>query len=611
MSPGLAKGLSRFLEESSFVRHYLWKYKGWVAVGLTSLLIVDLLEVLPPILLKHVVDVTLERGPTHLLAKMALVYFGISLIQGGCRYAWRMYLIRSSILAGRDLREKYAQHLFGLSVSFFNRRRMGDLMSLAIQDVEAVRVAIGSGLLVFADALFYLLTVPVAMYLLSPRLTLLVCLPMPIIPFIVLRNEKKIHSRFEKVQECFGKISAITQENLNGIRVVKAFAKEDTQIQRIREAGNEYAELNLSLSRIQSSLGPSMDFVMSLGLVILLWIGGDSMIGGNQAGPVITLGTFVAFQRYIQKMVWPMSALGMAINYYQRSVSSSKRLKEVFSVSPEVSNAARPILPKQSRGHIEFKNLSFRFPGNAAPILKNVSFVVEPGERVAFVGGIGSGKSAILSLIPRLYQVDQNMIWIDGVDINDWPIEELRRQVGYVSQDIFLFRDTILENVAFGLHGWNDMTEPLLSVESAAHVASVHHEVVNLPSGYKTRLGERGANFSGGQRQRLTIARAVAKQPSILVLDDALSAVDVQTEEKILSSLLKRPGKNTEVIAAHRISTVKDADRIFVIQSGQIVQSGSHSQLIACRSGEYHKFYEQQQLKEDLDQYRNEFNKFN
>lgn len=601
MFKGSSRRLSRFLEDSSFIRHYLWKYRRWVGLGLLALIIVDLLEVLPPLYLKQVVDIVVERRPMFLLFGVACAYLGTSLVQGLCRYGWRMYLIRASIFAGRDLRGKYAHHLFGLSMSFFERKRMGNLMSLATSDVEAVRFGIGTGLLIFADALFYLMSIPVAMFLLSPRLTFFACLPLPLIPLIVIKTEKGVHERFEQVQECFGKIAAITQENLNAIRVVKAFAREDTQIRRIRELGEEYIRLNLSLARLQSAIGPGMDFCMSIGMVILLFLGGGSMIQNPKGA--ITLGTFVAFQRYLQKMAWPMAALGMAINYYQRSVSSANRLKEIFAISSDVPESGHTICPTRKEGRVEFRKLSFCFPGSQHQVLSNINLIVEAGERVAFVGAIGAGKSAVLSLLPRLYPISRKMLWIDGVDVNDWPIEKLRRQVGYVSQEVFLFSETVMENIAFGLHEWTERGDRGTSIEEASHLASVHEEITGFTAAYETRLGERGINLSGGQKQRLTIARALAKQPSILVLDDALSSVDIQTEEKILQGLRSRPGRNTELIAAHRISTIKEADRIVVLQGGNIVQVGTHAQLMNVRSGNYYKFFEYEQLKEDLESY--------
>ncbi|MEK6579789.1 MAG: ABC transporter ATP-binding protein, partial [Bdellovibrionota bacterium] len=322
------------------------------------------------------------------------------------------------------------------------------------------------------------------------------------------------------------------------------------------------------------------------------------------------LGTFVAFQRYIQKMVSPMASLGMAVNFFQRATTSTQRLKNIFSIGTDVPESNHPVLPEKfsarggrTIGRVEFKNLSFRFPGAEKIVLSNISLTIEPGERVAFMGAIGGGKSALLSLLPRLYPVEREMLFIDGIDVNDWPIGELRKQVGYVSQDVLLFSETVTENVALGLVGWTAERDQIELIEQATRGAAVHEDVLSLASSYQTRIGERGVNLSGGQKQRLTIARALAKEPPILVLDDALSSVDVQTEEKILQGLRSRPGRNTEIIAAHRISTIKDADRIIVLEGGVIRQSGSHQELLKDRRGAYVRYYTQQQLKEELDQY--------
>jgi ATP-binding cassette subfamily B protein len=322
-----------------------------------------------------------------------------------------------------------------------------------------------------------------------------------------------------------------------------------------------------------------------------------------------------------------MAAVGMALSYYQRSISSSKRLKEIFSQTTDVPSPSLPFGPlassnTQIKGQVEFRNLTFAFPGTTETVLRGITLRVEAGERIAIVGSIGAGKSALLSLLPRLYPIQRGMLWIDDVDINDWPLELLRRHVGYVSQDLFLFNESILENVAFGLHEWVESGGPCAKphekphdrIEEAARIACVHEEISELENAYKTDLGERGINLSGGQKQRLTIARALAKQPSILVLDDALSSVDVQTEDKIMHALKSRPGRNTEFIAAHRLSTVRDADRILVIKNGSIIEEGNHSKLIKNIYGEYSKFYEQQQirekleedLEEDLENYENE-----
>ena len=591
------------MENSSLLRQYMKDYRRPICLGLFALVLVDILEVFPPLFLKGAVDAVSEHKTRRQLLYFALAYLSTAFLQGVCRYGWRIYIVNTSLSAGRDLRKGFVDHLFGLSASFFDRNKIGDLMSLAISDVDAVRMALGAGLLTFADSLFYLMTVPIAMYLLSPKLMLLAFLPLPVIPWLVSRNERQVHERFERVQSSFGRIASMAQECLGGVRILKGFAKEDAQLRRFRKAGEDHIHLSLRLARVQSSFGPTLDFTMSLGLVLLLMVGGKSVITG-----AVSLGTFVAFQRYIQKMVWPMAAFGLAISYYQRAVASSGRLKKIFSTQSEVPDSpgpqslASPLGSK--RGRVELKNLNFRHQGDSMEGggLFQVSLTIEAGMRVAFVGSIGSGKSTLLSLIPRLYPVARGMLFVDGVDVNDWPLEDLRRQVGYVSQDLFLFSESVLENIAFGLTSAVTGSALAAEVERSAHSAAVHDDVLGLVNGYQTRLGERGVNVSGGQKQRLTLARAILKNPSILILDDALSSVDVQTEKKILEGLKQRSERNTELIAAHRISTIQEADLIVVLDQGQIRQQGTHRTLIR-EEGIYRRFFEQQRLKEELENY--------
>jgi ATP-binding cassette subfamily B protein len=598
----------RFLKDSAYIRHYVWKYRGYVAVGLFALVMTDILEIAPPWLLKIAVDIATGDRPLSLLKWAVIGYVATSILQALGRYGWRMYLVRASMFSGRDIRKSFSEHLFGLSQSFFDRRPIGDLMSLATSDVEAVRMMLGVGLLTLADSIFYFMTVPVAMYLLSPKLTLIAFLPLPIIPWLVMRNERAIHQRYGDVQEQFSQISAMTQESLNGIRVLKAFAQEGPQTHRFKKECDKFLNLNLRLARVQSSFGPTLDFTMSLGMVLLLYIGGHELIYHGDAAGALTLGTFVAFQRYIQKMVWPMAALGMALSTYQRSVTSSNRLEEVFESKTDVAQAKDAQVPVgffptgwKTEGRIELKNLSFQFPGAEKTVLQNLNLTIEPGQRVAFVGTIGSGKSALLSLLPRLYPVSEGMLFIDGIDVNRWDLKELRKQVGYVSQDVFLFSESVLENLAYSLNGLSaDATQ---KIEEQTRLACVHGDILGLVDGYQTRVGERGVNLSGGQKQRLTIARAIVKQPSILVLDDALSSVDVQTEEKILQGLRSRPGRNTELISAHRISTIQDSDLIVVLERGKIIQQGNHDQLFQDRNGLYRLFVDQQHLKDELESY--------
>jgi len=577
-----------------------------VGAGLLALVTVDLLELLPPLYLKSAVDVTLAQGPNRQLAYLAIAYFVTALAQGACRYAWRVYLIRASRLSGADLRSRFAGHLFRMPASFFDRNRIGDLMSLGTSDTESVGQAIGPGLLTFADAVFYIMTVPVAMYWLSPQLTLIALIPLPLIPWFVMRNEREIHERYKKSQEQFSRISAMAQESLNGVRVIKAFACEDVQTSKLRAAGDELIRLNLRLARVEASFGPVLDFAMSLGLVLLLFVGGRYAIEG-----AVTLGTFVAFQRYIQKMVWPMTAIGMSLAMYQRAVASSERLKEVLrqetdvpdTVSPEFPIGHVPGGPWKTAGKIEIRGLNFTFPKAKTPALLDVRLVVEPGARVAFVGSIGSGKSALLSAIPRVYPCDAGQVFIDGIDINRWSLAELRAQIGYVSQEVFLFSESVSANVGFGYRHLAQEALPHPLVEKFSLNAAVHEDVLRLEKGYATRVGERGVSLSGGQKQRISVARALLREPSILILDDAFSSVDVQTEDSILRGLRARAGRNTELLAAHRISTVRDSDHIVVMERGKIAEQGTHGQLLAKHGGIYWRFNEQQRLQADLESY--------
>lgn len=585
-----------------YLKEYFWKYRKLMFLGILAIIVVDILDVIPPLLMKEAVDIATQstgasdagqgRWFTTLL-EVSIAYLVVGFGQAFARYAWRMYLIRGSQMAGRDIRQRFVGHLFGLGSSFFDRRKIGELMSLHSSDVDAVRMALGPGLVVFADALCYLLTIPVAMLILSPKLALISFIPLPIIPWLVWRNEKLVAKRFGTTQGSFANISAFAQENLNGIRVIKAFSREDAQRSQLEKMSLQHKDLALKLARVQTSFGPLMDFTMSLGMVLLLWLGGNLVLDAQ-----ISLGVFVAFQRYIQKMVWPMAALGIAFSFYQKGLASSMRVKEVLDTQTDLPEALTPHVATV-KGEIEFRNLTFTFPKAKTPALKNINLKIKAGERIAFLGTIGSGKSALLGLLVRMYPVERGMVFVDGVDILDWSLESLREGVGFVGQDGFLFSDSVTENVALGLK-----TEaPLSQIEEVANLAGVHRDMVALSKGYETVLGERGVNLSGGQRQRLTIARALAKRPSVLVLDDALSAVDVKTEETILANLRARQGRKTEIVAAHRISTIKDADRIVVLDQGEIRQVGTHSELITDRRGQYFRIYEHQTLREDLEKY--------
>ncbi len=556
-------------------------------------------ETIPPLLLREVVDrtqrATAGKGLFEGVLWIALAYLGGSLIEAICRYGWRMLLVRASMRAGRDLRDRFASKLFSLSASFFDRRKIGDLMSLASSDTEAVRMALGAGMVTLVDAFFYLVTIPVAMFLLAPELAWIALAPLPLVPLFVLYNEKQVHQRFRASQDQQSRISAIAQEALGGVRVTKAFAFEGDQIRRFHEEGRHAQALALSLARAQGSFVPVLDLFANLGLVSMLVFGGEKVLDGT-----LTVGTFIAFQRYVNRIIWPLTAVGFAANFFQRALASSHRLLGVLRAESDTPESPTPVgFPGGWRtpGGIEFRKLSFRFPGDSTFMLKEIDLAIAPGERVAFVGSIGSGKTALLSLIPRLYPVARGQLRIDGVDVNDWALADLRRQVAYVGQDLFLFSESVQENLSFGTRYATDGE----GVAEATRIAAIHEEIESLGEGYQTLLGERGVNLSGGQKQRMTIARALACNPAILILDDALSSVDVQTEERILAGLRQRPSKNTELVAAHRISTVRQADRIVVLEGGRITQVGTHAALLRERSGAYFRFHEHQKLWEELE----------
>lgn len=586
-------------------RDYFRKYKKLILAGVGALALVDVLEVLPPLLLKDAVDWVGSGRPESDLLKIAGLYAAAALGQALGRFGWRIFLIRASYDSARVQRDSFLGHVFRLSPRFFDKTSIGDLMSHATTDVDALRNAWGPGVLVLADAFVFLITVPIAMVLLSPRLTLLALLPMLIVPWIVWRNEREVLKRYDALQVSFGRLSALVQEGISGVRLLKAYAKEEAAIDRLATTGKEYAKLHLHLARVQSAFGPSLDFTISTGLLLILYFGGRDFVSPD--GQALTLGTLIAFQRYIQKLSWPMSALGLAASTVQRAAAGSRRLNRIYAQTSEVADRSPSDLARfpsgawKTAGRVEFERVSFKFnlDSDAVWAVRNFSLTVESGERVALVGPIGSGKSAVLSLLPRLYLPQEGKIRIDGTAIEDWPLEQLRQQIGFVSQDVFLLSESVFENVLLG------STPPLAPIlaEDSSRLAEIHDEITRLERSYQTVLGERGASLSGGQRQRLTLARALALSPSILILDDPLSAVDVQTEEKILAQLRSRNNRKTELIAAHRISSIRDADRIVVMDRGEIRQVGTHAQLLADRRGGYRRYYEEQQIRAELDAY--------
>lgn len=602
------------------VRAALWTYRRYVTVGLLSLALVDALELMPPLLLKEAADIVsaaVGSGASgngasteitlNQLTQIAALYLLVAILQGFCRYGWRMYLIRSSHWAGRDLREKFAKHLFSLSPSFFDRSKIGDLMTLATQDVESVKVAIGHGVLVLADAFFYLITVPFVMFHLAPGLTFWVLAPMLIMPLIVAKSETEIHRRFMLLQESQSRLANVAQETFAGVRVVKSLSAEPIRSRLFAESGQEIRQRGLSLARIQAAFGPNLDFVLSLSLLVLFAVGGISVIEGT-----VTIGTFVAFHRFLNKLSWPMTAVGLGLNYLKRAGVSSDRLDQVFLQKSDIANgpevAARGTVQASSRERmdLEARGLTFRYPGvrGPRPALDQVSFKIAEKSKVALVGPLGSGKSTLLSLLLRSYPVTRGQLFVGGVDINDWDLTQLREKLSWVTQDVFLFSETVDWNLRLGLSPESSTKNTSSAwIQEAARSAAVFDEIRSMPQGFESMLGERGVNLSGGQKQRITLGRGLVRlkeQTSVLLLDDALSSVDVQTEKMIIDSVLGSENVPTLLVAAHRPSTFSYMDQILVFDQGRLVDQGSFEELSKRRTGVFKKILEEAQAKQAL-----------
>jgi len=571
---------------------YMGRYRRSFLIGFACVVTTTTIALTAPWVMKYAID-DLNRGVTAEKVRLyAAVLLGLAVVGGLFRFLMRRIIVGASRDFEYDLRNDFFAALQRQHAGYFQQHRTGDLMSRATNDLSAVRMMIGPAVMYTSSTALTFVIAIALMLSIDSKLTLIALIPLPFVSVVVRYFGTAIHERFEKIQEQFSEISAVTQESLAGVRVVRAYRQESAEISRFRAANDEYVRRNKALIRLQGAYYPSMGLLMGIGALLVLWLGSREVIAGR-----MTIGALVAFNTYLMMLGWPMIAFGWVTNLLQRGMASWKRMLEVLDAIPAIADSPTPGSIRDAAaitGAIEFRGLTLAYGDHV--VLSDVSATIPAGTTTAIVGPTGSGKSTLLACLPRLADAPPGTVFIDGVDVRDIPLRALRGAIGFVPQEPFLFSTTVAENIAFGV---NDRAATVDAVRAVAAVARLDKDVESFPKGFDTMVGERGITLSGGQKQRTAIARALMIDPRILILDDALSAVDTYTEEEILHRLRDVMNQRTSLIVSHRVSTVRDADQILVLVEGRIAERGSHDELVR-RGGFYADLYRKQLLEEEL-----------
>jgi ATP-binding cassette, subfamily B, multidrug efflux pump len=571
------------------VAPYVWRYRRALFLGMGSLIMKDVMLAILPLVIGAGVDSLVKGFQLAGVMRFAALIVVLSLAKGFFMYWMRVILVGMSRDVEYDLRNDLFAHIIRLSSDFFSRYRVGDIMARATNDLNAVRMALGPGVMYWTETVFTLIFTVAIMAKVDWVLTVTVLIPAPLVSFVVVYFGRRIHDRFERIQALFSDISSHVQENLSGVRVVRAYVQEKAELQKFESLNLLYVDQNIRLARLSALFNPLLQALVGVMFLIVLWAGGYRMLSHH-----ITLGQFVMFNTFMGLLVWPMIALGWVVNLMQRGKASWERIMDIMNQQPAIAAPAHPArLPEKLRGEIRFEGVEVRYPTGAA--LQRVNLEIAAGATVAVVGHTGSGKSTLASLIPRLVDTTVGSVLVDGFDVRALDPEALRRQIGFVPQETFLFSATLAENIAWGVPGADRA-----SIERAAQLAGLAPDIATFPAGLDTVVGERGLTLSGGQKQRTAIARALLRDPRILIMDDALSSVDTVTEERILEGLTKIMRGRTTILISHRVSTVRHADRIFVLEHGELVEQGTHAELIG-NSGYYADLYQKQLLEEELE----------